>query len=754
MKWLINGVLILLLGYLLVVNIVLFPPHPIKTRGTLKIPGLRNEVTIERDSNGLATIKASNAHDLFFAQGFVHCQERFFQMDILRRLAQGKLAEIFGKTALKLDEGSRRFGLNRFKWTPNGEEKAILEAYRDGVNACLNLTGSSFEYKILMLKREPWTLKDTISVARFLQWGLSSNFTEELVRYEILSRKKELAKYWNVLDPISSPQSPYIIPEGTPILKAGEGILDFLSIFQKGMSNNWVISGKRTSTGRPILANDPHLTISIPGIWYLIHLKGGEYDVRGVSLPGSPGVVIGRNERIAWGMTNSFADVQDLYIVRINGDKYIVNGKEKPLRKRIERIKIKGGGEKTITFLETEYGPVIFSKGDMGIALRWTGYDIGHLVYSLILLNRAKNWDEFRKALEFWTVPSQNIVYADVDGNIGYQLSGLIPKKSWSGLFPVKSGKWEGFYTPEELPHWLNPERGFIVTANNRVKPDFKGVYDVCPGYRAWRIEQLIQSKEKITIEDVMKIQQDKKSLYAERFIKAALPVLKKFFPQDRWVNSFKKWDFKITHDSPEAALYELLVIETQKKLFFPDNKEIQRLYLGKLPDERGFSLFTLKSREALVNIIENNRNDIVKAVSGGKYSNVEDVIKDGFISAKSIAAEKPWGEFHYLELIHPLAQNAFLRRLFGNKLLPGKFPMGGDKETVVQANFDIFKLGRVTVAPSMREIIDFKDEYWISVPGQSGIPSAHYRDLIRKWLKGEYIKFSTGTKEILKLHP
>lgn len=754
MKWAINFLLVIFIGYLVAIT-VLFPPHPIKISGDLKLPGLRDEVLVVRDENGIPTISAKNAHDLFMAQGFVHCQERFFQMDLLRRTIQGRLSELFGEKVLKLDENARRFRLNRFKWDPAPEERAILEAYSQGVNACLKVTGKSFEYKILMSGREPWTPRDTVMVGRILQWSLAANFTEELVRYIILSHRKDLAKYWKDLDPISSPYTPFTIGEGEPIIKPGEGLEEFMSLINRGMSNNWVISGSRTDTGKPILANDPHLEITLPGIWYFVHLKGGEFDVKGVSLPGAPGVVIGRNSRIAWGFTNSFADVEDIYLIKIKGNHYILNGKEGTFQKRREIIKIRGGKEKRITFLDTELGPLIYAKKDHGMVLRWVGYDIGHLIESLIILNRAKNWEEFRKAMGMFTAPSQNAVYMDVEGNIGYQVSGKVPKRNWSGLFPVEKGDWLGYYSIDELPHLYNPEKGYIFTANNRIKPDFPGITDVCPGYRAQRIEEMLKSREKISVNFVKEMQRDVKSLYAKRFIKAVLPILKKRFPEDSWVKALEKWDFKITPESSEAAIYELMVIETQKKLFFPNNPALQRIYLGKLPgDVGGFSLFALKSREALVNIIENRKNDAVKAVSGGKYNRIEDAVIDGFISARKKSMGKQWGDFHYLELLHPLARVKIIRFLFGNKIYPGKFPMGGDKETVVQANFDIFNPGRVTVAPSMREIIDFRNDMWITVPGQSGIPSSHFSDLIEKWLKGKYIKLGEGKKSILRLRP
>ncbi len=754
MKWLLNSIIVLLIGYILIMQIM-FPSSPIKTEGKIRVEGLKTEVKISRDENGIPTIEASNPHDLFFAQGFIHCQERFFQMDIYRRAAQGRLSELLGEKTEESDRITRALGINLINPKLSSEERVVLQSYTDGVNACLKTTGSSFEYKLLMAKREPWSIKDSLSVERILQWSLSSNFSEEFVRYEILSEKAGLSKFWNILDPVSASETPFIIEKGENWLKPGEGIEDFLSTLPKGMSNNWVISGKRTKSGKPILANDPHLEPSLPGIWYLMHLKGGGYDVMGVSLPGTPGIIIGRNSRIAWGFTNSYADVQDLYIIKIKGDKYWLNGEEKRFKKRKEFIKIRGNGEKKLIFFQTDYGPVIYAENGKGLVLRWVGYKARHLIKAMIALNRAKDWEDFRRAMSFWTVPSQNTVYADIDGNIGYQLNGKIPKRNWSGLFPVKKGNWEGYYSIDELPHSFNPGNGYIVTANNYVEPDFPGVNDALMGYRAERIRQMIEDKKKISLEDIEKIQMDVKSLYAQRLIKAVLPILEESFPEDPWVKAFKKWDYRISANSTEAALFEVFVIETEKKMFFPSDRKLQALYLGKLPGKmQGFSIFSNKAREALLRIIEGKRDDVVRMVSDGKFSSVNEVVKEGFKEAKSMAKGKTWGKIHYLELIHPLGRSKILKFLLGKKVYLGKFPMGGDRETVLQASSPPLSTSPVLVTPSMREIIDFSDDRWISFPGQTGIPSKHYSDLLKLWLNGEYITIGMGRKKVILFIP
>ena len=752
MKKYLWGILILMAGLYFVVYFSLFPSHPFSTKGEIRVKGLHHSVNILRDRWGIPEIKASSLHDLFFAQGFIHCQERFFQMDISRRAAQGRLSELFGEKALPLDEEARKMGIYRFTWEGSPIEREILQAYADGVNACLEATSPSFEYKLLRAERERWRPQDSLYVARLLQWSLAGNFTEELIRAKILSKRPQLRDIWPILDPISYGKSPYIVPEGKEWLREipmGE----FSQSIPKGMSNNWVISPQRTEDNKPILANDPHLGVYLPGIWYFMKLNAKDYQVWGASLPGTPGIVIGRNRRIAWGFTNSFADVQDLYMVKIQGKRVLLNGQWEDLKEVREVFHVRGKGEVIKEYKWTSYGPLIYRNGEYGLVLRWVGWKFGHLIKALYLLNTAQNWEGFRRALSYWSVPSQNVVYADVDGNIGYQLCGLIPKKAWSGLFPVEKGDWEGYYSMNELPHVFNPPEGIIVTANQRIKPDFAGAVDTCMGYRAARIRQLLSSKDKITLDWVRRVQTDVKSLYACRFLKAAVPLVKEKLRGEPILDSLSKWDCEIKPHSRLALIYELWVIQAQKLAFFPGDKELQRLYIGgKLGKE--FSLFSLKSREALVNLLEKQRDDVLKRLSGGKYLSWSELLRDSFVAAKKLSRGKVWGDIHYLDLTHPMGRVFLLRLLFPGKLSLGKIPFEGDLETVVQAAFEPLNPGKITVIPSMRMIINFSSDRWIYYEGQSGIPSEHYSDLLPLYLAHRYIKFRTPPFQRLVLKP
>lgn len=507
-----------------------------QTSGELTLLGLNLPVDIYRDALGIPHIYAQNTHDLFFAQGYVHAQDRFYQMDFWRHIGSGRLSEMFGSDMYETDFFLRTLGWARVAeqelGTLDPESFAILQAYADGVNSYLqDHRGSqlSLEYAVLSLvsrsyQPEPWTPLHTMTWAKVMAWDLSSQAYPEISR-SLLSKvltPEQLDEYY----PAYPADHPTIVTAGQSYLPGQEtfstaydpslveSALEALHGKITGLnrltgpagagigSNNWVISGELTSTGLPFLANDPHLSKQMPSIWYEIGLHCREasqscpYEVTGFSFAGAPGVIIGHNANIAWGFTNVGPDVEDLYIERINPanpDQYEVNGEWVEMTIVREMIEVAGEEAVQVDVRYTRHGPLVTEIFDMGegyrdrsgqelpeqyaISLRWTALDPNPIFPAIWGFNRAQNWDEFRMAASYFAVPAQNLVYADTAGNIGYQMPGQIPiRKSGDGAMPVPGWtddyEWTGFIPFDQLPSVFNPPEGYIVTANNRVAPE------------------------------------------------------------------------------------------------------------------------------------------------------------------------------------------------------------------------------------------------------------------------------------------
>src|SRR6266852_622309 len=478
-----------------------------KTKGELHLQGLHESVEVITDRYGVPHIYAQNEDDLFFAQGFVHAQERLWQMEFNRRLGSGGLAEIFGEIPLEIDRFTRRLGLHRASVAAvehlSEHSKRIMNAYAQGVNAFIegNLNNLPLEFTLLRFKPAPWRIEDSIQWSKMMGWNLAGNWETEVIRARIVAKlgAERAAK----LEAGYDPSHPLIIPPGVEYQGINLGMLEQYEQLKQlsgfgmmGASNNWVVDGTMTTTGMPILCNDPHLGQAAPSIWYECHLVAGDIDVIGVSFPGTPGVVIGHNQHIAWGITNAISDVEDLYIEKFNPqnpNQYEYMGKWEEAQVIREEIKVRGTRAPVIEEVRiTRHGPIVTSlphinnNGDAGknssnaelpLALRWTGLEQCNIISSVQKLNRASNWKEFRDALRDWDVPPQNLIYADKEGNIGYVMAGAIPIRSknqnllpspgWTGEY-----EWTGFIPFYELPQNYNPEQHFIVTANNRVVDD------------------------------------------------------------------------------------------------------------------------------------------------------------------------------------------------------------------------------------------------------------------------------------------
>jgi penicillin amidase len=710
-------------------------------KGKAAVEGLSAEVEIFTDSWGVPHIYAQNEKDLFFACGYVHAKERMWQMDLFRRTGYGRLSELFGRAVLKRDMFMRIMGLKQAaekdfaKLSP--QMKDFLLAYSRGINVWLESRTWNWppEFVLLRSRPEPWTPMDSLVIKGNMALLLCADFPSEIVRANLVER-------------LGEEKALSILEEGVEVPDVGlerASLSGFMDMVFPQESNNWVLAGTRTSTGRPLLANDPHLEIQVPPIWYEMHLNCPAFNVIGVTIPGVPLVIIGHNEHIAWGITNSAADVQDLYIERFNesGDMFLTNEGWEPLRKKEEVFRIKGENvPETMEVFWTSRGPVISPlvvNGPNPISLRWTAHEGGRALESFYLLNKARDWQDFTEALSLFGCPSQNIVYADRSGNIGYYLNGKIPLRDRkAGLFPypgwLESGDWRGYIPEEEKPFVYNPDDGLIVTANQRIitedYPHYISVDWDAP-FRANRIKELLVQGSGHTVESLRTIQNDVYSKKGELILPLFQQISGAKDDVKKALNIIRNWNLE-TDSGAAPALYEAFMN------FFP--AEIFQDELAE--DFRSFDLLFRRKEAGVLNILSDssspwfdNRNteeiEDRKAIVKKTLSKAYRWLRKRFGSPGSW----DWGEMNAVRFRHTLGRMILFR--FFNL---GSQPQGGDAFTV-GVNYRTKK--KSSWSASYRQIIDLSD--WeksasVITSGQSGhFMSRFYDNQLHLWLEGRY---------------
>jgi penicillin amidase len=748
-----------------------------RTAGTVQIPtGIGAPVEIRRDRWGVPHISAETEADLFFAQGYVHAQDRLWQMDFQRRLVSGRLAEVVGKDALPVDRWMRILGIRRVSKQEaallDGEALHLVEAYVEGVNERMAAGRLPFEFSLLRYRPETWTVTDSLCWIKMMSWSLSVNWETELLRARLVARlgPERAAE----LEPAYSRQYPFIVPPGTDYSSVGESALDnaqrarpFLGpAAHEGLGSNcWVVHGSRTASGAPLLANDMHLLLSTPAIWYENHLTAGDLNVTGVSFPGIPGVVAGHNAHVAWGFTNGFPDVQDLYLERFRtGDggqlEYEFRGEWHPADVRHEMIRVRGQDPVSLQVVATRHGPIINElapdlSGEDPIALRWTSLEPDTMIRGVFALNRARNVNEFRQALRHWTAPVQNVVYADIAGDIGYSFPGKVPVRAkGDGRIPVPGWtgeyEWTGYVPFEELPHLSNPARGTIVTANNRVVddtyPHWLGA-DHNTGNRARRITELLEARETIDPAYIRRMQFDLIQPSA-RVIAGYLGQLEVEEPElAEVVSALAGWDGRLAADSPAAAVYEVFIRRAIKLILSLHLGDLTDRYAGKgpMPPVMDRSLFGDRAREWFESILARSDSHWFNLGDGETRDDVllralRETIATLRAELGPSMADWPWGRLHQITFAHVLGQVKPLDRLFSR----GPFPVGGDQDTVWATGANLHNLDNdEMVGPPFRFIADLSD--WdqcvgLLAPGQSGqLTSPHYADQIKAWFSGDY---------------
>lgn len=746
--------------------------------GEIEIPGLKESVEVLRDRWGIAHIYANNADDLFFAQGFVAAQDRLFQIDLWRRMGVGETAEIVGKSGLTADRFAR---LLKYRGDPEAEwasyspdARRIATAFTHGINAYIDHIGDRLpiEFQLLGVRPKKWQAEDCLG--RISGILMSRNFRNELARAELVAAVGvEKARRIKPTDPprAYAPASGMDLEGINRSILAGYTAASKAPSFKLGGdgSNNWAVDGTLSASGKPLLASDPHRAIALPSLRYLVHLNAPGWNVIGSGEPGLPGVAIGHNERVAWGFTIVGTDQADIYVEETNPSnpaEYRVGDRWEKMKVIRETVAVRGDDRLADLELRfTRHGPLIAedAKRHRAYALKWAGSEPGGAAYlASLAVDRAKNGSEFVAALKRWKVPSENMVYADIEGNIGWVAAALTPvRKGWNGLLPVPGAKsayeWQGFLPLKELPQVHNPAAHYVATANHNILPaGFKAEigYEWSPPYRFGRIRERLEGKKKFTREDFQSMQHDVTTLPGRTLARLVKVADRKDRELEPYVELLAGWDGVLSADSRAGALYGVWLQELLDGFYrlqvpaglldFTTARSGVPVMLAALekPDEAWFGKKPTEGRDQLLRTTLHKAVDRLRKLLPGdekKWS---------------------WGRLHTTTFRHPLAS---LGRVYATTFDLGPVPRAGDTHTPNAASHNK-KFEHISGA-TYRHVLDLAD--WdrglaTSAPGQSGqLGSPHYDDLLPLWEKGEYFplaftraKVEKVTRHRLKLTP
>ncbi|KAB1894056.1 penicillin acylase family protein [Microbacterium oxydans] len=823
-----------------------------QTDGSIELDGLQAEVTVQRDDRGIPTITADSTDDLFYAQGFVHAQDRFFEMDFRRHVTSGRVAEMFGESQAGTDAFLRTLGWRKVAEAEveamDDTTRGYYEAYADGVNAYLaSRSGAelSLEYAVIGLQNpdyapEPWEPADSVAWLKAMAWDLRGNIEDETER-SLLAAELSTATDGNAPDAATTAdmlaklypeypfaENPVIVPKISTVPALGTGaepaaftpgetegeaqqasttidweetsnVIEAASVLVGDVgegigSNSWVVSGDLTETGMPLLANDPHLGASLPSVWYQVQLKCSTvdeecpFDVGGFSFSGLPGIVIGHNQKVAWGFTNLTTDVTDLYVERVEGDQYWRDGALVPLEESTETIKVAGGDDIDLTIRSTMHGPIISGLTDdfteiaddpepalgveasapttpvpgsedaeYAVSLRWTALDPGTAATAIFALSTAQDFDDFRYAASLFDVPAQNLIYADTEGNIGYQAPGRLPiRGAGDGWMPQpgwdSSYDWTGFIPFEELPVSYNPNSGYIVTANNAIVTDDYAYFlsrDWDYGYRAARIAHLIERRAAVaplTADDMRDIQMDNEMWIGTQLATAMAEVDVSGAGASDAVDLLEAWDGQNSASSAAAAYANVLWSNLVQNIFTEREQP--------LPIDGQGRLFTVVSA-------------MLTDPSDPLWTN-EQLDVDGMEQMLALSAEEAydelaalqgttisrwnWGDLHAITLTSDTLGSsgiAPIEALFNR----GPFPVSGGASVVNATGWELGVSYATTTVPSMRMVVDLSDfdaSTWNHLTGASGHAfHEHYTDQTADWAAGAQKPWAYSTKAV-----
>lgn len=742
--------------------------------GQIVLAGLGSNTEILRDSLGVPYITAKSDSDAYFALGFVHAQDRLFQMEMYRRLGEGRLSEIFGSKTLPVDELFRTLGFKEMADSLYRDSsplsKDILRWYSKGVNAYISSAKAlPAEFAMLHFSPSPWKPRDSYIVARLMAWELNISWWTKPV-------------FGELYDSLGAQKASLLIPlfsgvrgEVAQAAKGASALNGFMRANSQALatiegvkapdcfgSNNWTISPKKTDDGAAILCNDPHLAFSEPAKWYYVSISAPSIHVMGVSLPGAPGVIIGRNKNIAWGMTNVMADDSDFYIMQPDSsdpDMYWYNGQLFPFITTEDTIDIKGGSRYIFKRRMTVLGPVVSGvisdsykltplRSEKAvpagiIALRWAAYWPSDEVKSIYLLNTAKDFQQFLDALKYFGAPAQNFVYADVDGNIGYKAAGNIPLRRYPLPFLPQAGNssknvWDRFIPFRSLPESYNPSSGYLATANNRTTSNnypyyITNLYE--PSSRIDRIKYFITHHDTMSVALSKDLQLDYYSDFMVLLNNRILAACdsENYFP--RALVYLRNFEGMITAKSTVATILNMSFVNLVRNVFEP--------VMGKSMFGRYVLISNVPTRILEAMMEQPQRlGELYGVANGDSLLNVK-LVQSFRTSLETLTARfgpRPidwtWGKIHTLELKHPMSSNSIIREIYDL----GPFPRGGNNTTVNNGEYSLDDPYHMSVGPSMRMIVDMgREGMYFSLPGgECGqILSPYYSNFLDDYLKG-----------------
>ena len=757
--------------------------------GDLTLSGLTNAVTVYRDERGMPHFYAENEHDLYYAVGYVMAQERLWFMDLIRRVTTGRLAEVMDESLAESDKFLRCLEMTaKSKMILGNEDPVILsymQAFADGVNAYIADAGEKLppEFRILSYKPDPWKLEDMANIIGYIGWDLAKdNLTQEVFYYRLaqksgIEKATQLIPDWDAVNSVVFPDfkiNDTLLKEALAFISSMDK-LKALGVISFSGSNNWAVAGSKTETGKPIFSNDMHLDFGSPGIWFQMHqVIPGKLNVTGVAVPGQPFIVCGHNERIAWGMTNLMVDDIDLFAEKINPEnenQYYFNGEWKDMVVKKEVINIKGGKKDSVIIKYTHRGPIISgyrNVKDASLSMRWSGYDSSDELRTVCLLNRASGWDDFRSAISTFRSISQNIAYADVDGNIGLSTGGGIAIRKGDGSI-IRNGEteefdWKEFVPFEQLPYSYNPEKGYVSSANNKTVVEGYPYYissNFALPYRINRIRQMLDEKEVFTLEDFKRMITDQHSDYAALMTPFILRLTdrkdKLTSAETDALNTLADWDYEMKADLVAPSVFEFFRISFIRNLL---SDELQELFDNMISVSKDYYIYR---------ILKTGPDEWVDDINTPEKETFDDIILKSFkdcISSITVQfgedqSKWNWGNIHKIRIEHPLGSVKILDRLFN--LNSDYYPVGGSDHTVCPYSFNPGFI--ISSGASERHIFntaDWDESYTVIPTGASGIPASEfYLSQTKTYIEGKFYKdaftdgaVKTAAKYTLKLMP